>query len=186
MSTFIVDGTEAQQHGDVGRAFCRLCAYCSYLKIDIVRIIELGTGSGGLTAWLARTFAACKIVTYDHTEPPFLDVLIKMGIECRHADVFSQASEVAHRIAMPGGTLLLCDGGSKVQEVRRFARYLKGGDIVMAHDYRPTKTSPAFWRSCEIIEADIAATCKRYRLKPILQDVMLRVGWLSRIKETEV
>lgn len=186
METLIVDNVPSQQHVGIGPAFGRFFRYLSDLQIDIQRIIEIGTGYGGLTLWLARALPQCAIVTYDERTPASIEKLIGAGVEFRDADVFKNSVEIASRISAPGGTILLCDGGNKVEEVRRLARYLKGGDIIMAHDYRPKRDSHAYWRSCEIIEAEIAATCRQYGLKPIFEQEMIRVGWMSRIKETEI
>lgn len=42
-------------------------------------------------------------------------------------------------IKREGTTLILCDGGSKINEFNILSKYLKSGDIIMAHDYVDTK-----------------------------------------------
>ena len=42
---------------------------------------------------------------------------------------------VTNMILNGGKTLVLCDGGNKINEFNFYSDFIKNGDIIMAHDY---------------------------------------------------
>lgn len=121
------------------------------IRHDIKRIIEIGTGHGGMSVYLSMwawslggTFETYDIKSYQKNEDlcHLLDSLTGTFVL---GDVFEEPykSSVIKSIQAPGAVLLFCDGGDKIKEVNAFAPYLKHRDCIMAHDYgdRPSFTS---------------------------------------------
>lgn len=111
------------------------------------RIIELGTGSGLLSIYLA-TWArmnGARLITYDH-EPvadDVLHVLQDLSVTVRTADILNGESdgEIRQSLHSEDRVLLYCDNGRKMQELATFAPLLKRNDILGCHDYR-TEVQP--------------------------------------------
>jgi tetratricopeptide (TPR) repeat protein len=134
-------------------------------------IIEIGTYNGGLTRLLANTFPAAKIYTFDILDKP---AGLPDRVVFRPGNIFEAIPHVARLIRSPGQTLVLCDGGNKVEEFNTFAPYLKTNDCIMGHDC----LTPG-WRWVEITEEAIEGAVERNGLAANLQDVMGRAAWLS-------
>jgi len=131
------------------------------------RIIEIGTGSGGLSALFALYAIQQQVqfVTYD-IKPCRNRVLTALGVDFRQKSCWDAKSEIAAQIQCRSRTLLFCDGGDKVREFNTFAPYLMPGDVIMAHDYAVTREDwndhlrGSVWDWCEITFPDIQATCE--------------------------
>jgi cephalosporin hydroxylase len=111
------------------------------------RIIELGTGSGLLTIYLAMwaRLNQARVITYDHQliEEGVLHVLRDLSVTVRTADILSGESdgEIRKSLHSDNRVLLYCDNGRKMQELATFAPLLKRNDILGCHDYR-TEVQP--------------------------------------------
>jgi hypothetical protein len=87
-----------------------------------------------------------------------------------------------------GPALVLCDGGNKPAEFNRYAKFLRSGDVIMAHDYAPThdyfydQMHGKHWNWWEIQDSEIADACARCKLEPFMQDEFQRVAWACRRK----
>jgi hypothetical protein len=118
-------------------------------------IVELGTFNGGLTTILADhpISEQATITTFD-LQPVAFD---NPKITQYTGDIFSHESLIRDLIAQPGHTIVFCDGGNKVEEVRTFCRYLKPGDLICAHDYgyKAGHQLQFGWPVCEITYADV-------------------------------
>lgn len=122
------------------QALRKLNQLLTFEKFD--RIIEIGTGDGGLTYLFALY---CKInnrefYSYDiHDKGHNIPLLQKSFNTFFIKDViFDQANvdEVKLNIQKPGKTLLICDAGKSV-EFNVYAESLKVGDFIMTHDFAP-------------------------------------------------
>lgn len=155
------------------------------------RIIELGTGDGGLATALglhARIIGA-TVVTYDRARPNerIAPTGRLLGVDFRTvADLWRHEAEIAKLIAAPGRTFMLCDGGDKPRELATFARYLKSGDVIAAHDYDADHArDPAIpnesrsWPWSEITAMQGAAVAAEHGLVPFLQAHFDHIGWLA-------
>jgi len=161
----------------------------SYLieRGDFTRVVELGTHTGGLTALLG---VHCKNVgaalhTFDWSNSALLyaDWFDLLGVQAYLLDIFSADGEALIRtlIEAPGRTLLLCDGGDKRREFKSFARSLKDGDVIGAHDCR--NDSP-YWSWQEISEDDVRDTCLHEHLVPVEHaDLFADAAWLMKTKQ---
>lgn len=159
----------------------------------VARIIEIGTGSGGLSAQLQLYCAAvgAAFITYDHRDNRFREgVFDRLGIDLRVRDVEHEfvRAEIARELQRPGLSVLLCDGPSKINEVRTFAPFMKPGDLILAHDYAPTKARfdaeirGRFWSWCEITDDDVAGTIRACALEPVLPEMFGPAAWMCSVK----
>lgn len=124
-----VHGVTAQQHRDAFVFFENFFA-----APPVQNIVEIGTAAGGLALWFHHATRA-RITTYDLVERPLHAKLREVGITTIYRDVFECSDAVERQLQAEGRTLLFCDGGDKPREFNRFARHLKPGDFIMAHDY---------------------------------------------------
>jgi hypothetical protein len=158
------------------------------------RIVELGTGCGGLSV-LFQIYAAstgATFTTYDlHTHGTAARGLFeRLGVDARVRDFDAPftTAEIARDLQGSGVTLLVCDGPDKAAEVTRFVPYLKTGDLVMAHDYAVSRDTfehqvrGRTWNYCEITDADIAAAVAAHGLEPLCADVLAPGAWMCKVK----
>lgn len=107
-------------------------------------IIEIGTYNGGLTSWLHdNKNPNAMVVSYDIDGS--INQTNRTDIDFRIEDCFGEKSfnEIISYIQRPGKTLFVCDGGDKPKEFNTFSKYLKAGDVIIAHDYAK---SPEYWK----------------------------------------
>jgi hypothetical protein len=136
------------------------------------RIVEIGTGSGGLTV-LCFVVTGANVLTFDMKQ---LDEVPARWVYMNEAstrigwgveDVFEKPNVIEFSIHNPfrdEPAWLLCDGGDKNREVETFAPFLKPGDIIAAHDYCPDRDT---WKWHEVDEARVNAVAEREGLEVI-------------------
>jgi cephalosporin hydroxylase len=131
-------------------------------------IVELGTGSGGFSSYLA-TYAylsGASFSTFDthrKTSPTkrpnyrALRLIRALGGRVYHRDIFAPDTRklIGRLAARPGATFLYCDNGDKPREAQLFAEALKPGDFLGVHDF-----------NTEILPADVAGQIERNILHP--------------------
>lgn len=192
-------GLAIEQHPYVIRHFTELL-----LKKTPKRIIEIGTFHGGLTMILKDilnnlSLNDTKIFTYDINPNNYLVDMVSQNkinnLYIYKHNLFSDNylnlidKNIQKDIADEGTTILLCDGGCKRCEFNLLSRYLKAGDIIMAHDYAPNSTYfeqhmlDKNWNWHEIQDSDIKDSCERYNLKPYMREEFLSVAWACFMKE---
>ena len=153
-----------------------------------LRILEIGTGHGGLTMGLRDILRELyqpdvPFVSIDINEYPYFSVLMeKQNITFICADVFSIKEQLKNWVNEDGLSIVLCDGGDKPAEFNYFASVVKPGDIVMAHDYTGW-LGHLEWNWSEITDAEVEDACRAHNMKPYMEDVMGRVMWASKRKE---
>ncbi len=116
-------------------------------------IIELGTSFGGLTYILddivKENHLTHNIHTFDFSYKNYVDSFLKER-GCHYYILDERESVYKHTvqelIEAHKKVLLLCDGGNKKEEFNLYSKYIKSGDIIMAHDY---------CESVEIFEGEI-------------------------------
>jgi len=105
---------------------------------DITRVVELGTGTGGLTLLLGLNMLTRngKVLTLDIGMPQALKWFDHLNIHFEKKDVFMEdtVKMVADFIG-DERTLIFCDNGNKAKEFPLYARLLKKRDLIMAHDW---------------------------------------------------
>ena len=121
-------------------------------RYEAARIIEIGTLWGGFGLYLCAQaiqrgmdFQTFDIAT--HPRPGFgttgpialetpLGRLFEFEKRFHKQDVFEDDGKaVKGLLALPGRSILLCDGGNKPREFGVFAPFAKEGDIIVVHDW---------------------------------------------------
>lgn len=161
------------------------------------RILEIGTALGGFTYFLKYTCNKlqldCEILSFDIHGRHYYEEMVKYGIDVRIENVFDEKyenlkQEIIDFINRDGLTLVLCDGGNKIGEFNLISKFLKKGDIIMAHDYaydRDTfdkQINLKLWNWFEISEKDIENSCIENNLVDIDRDLFEKAVWVSKIK----
>jgi len=105
------------------------------------RIVEIGAGKGGLSIFLGIHAALmdAKAISIDredymNTE----DIFRKLSLPTQflisdYKLIFDECVSFAHE---DSPALILCDNGSKEEELALFAPHLRPGDVMMGHDYK--------------------------------------------------
>lgn len=158
------------------------------LKEKPKRIIEVGTGGGGLSLFLAEICKVidCEFFTFDIDQKRSGAIgkkIRNMGFSAELTNIFDLKTieKVSKLISKTGRSLVLCDGGKKIKEINMFSKFLKPGDIIMAHDYFHDKEAyrkQKDWGWCEITNKDVKAKNLDYFYK----DHFEKVFWTCRIK----
>lgn len=170
-------GIFTQQNKNFYSAFEKLFA-----EENIVRVIEIGTATGGFIR-AVRDLTNAEIITYDVIETKHKSTLEENNISVNVQSVFEDYDTVEEYISRKGQTLVLCDGGNKIKEFEVFSRILKSGDIIMAHDYsRDENLYQAYiknhvWRWCEIQYKDIALPVAENNLEPLMTEEFQEAVW---------
>jgi predicted O-methyltransferase YrrM len=154
------------------------------------RIVELGSYNGGMTIALGlhAYHIGARVVSYERSKAPdqrYVKLAAFLGIEFRdRVDLWECDAEIAEIIQGPGATFVLCDAGDKPRELAVFARYLKPGDVIAAHDFdaghdigQPIDERP--WPYSEIRREDGARVAADCNLSPWMQDYFSMAGWLA-------
>lgn len=175
------------------------CFYNLLERVKPNRILEIGTALGGFTAFLKY---ACDdlglnvdIRSYDIHVTPSKEELIRNGVDFRQENIFTsdykklENNEIIEFIQGSGCSLVLCDGGSKINEFRILSEHLKNGDLIMAHDYAYdseiflNEINKVYWNWHEISESDIQESVEKYNLKSFMQDEFNKAVWVCKIRE---
>lgn len=107
---------------------------------DILRVVELGTGFGGLAIFFGLIMhnRGGKVMTIDTTmpNPTVLKDFEYLNIEYLQVDVFSdRAIDHTKDFIKDYRVLVLCDDGCKKREFPLYANIIKSNDLIMAHDW---------------------------------------------------
>jgi len=164
------------------------------------RILEIGTADGGLTLMLrhildSKNLNSSIIRTYDIIEQKNLKNKNIQGIEIITKSPFNYPyseleypEEIKEFIQNEGVTLVLCDGGSKINEFRLISPFLKIGDVIMAHDYAHDERTfkkeieNKIWSWHEIQYSDIKESCEKNNLESYMIDEFKKVVWVCKKK----
>lgn len=148
------------------------------------QIVEIGTSVGGMTCLLA--IAAKQMNAMLHT----FDINVSITDETRETllrigcgnvkewvlDALSTTGVgiIRNILRQDGTSVLMCDGGNKVNEVLTYAPLIKSGDIIAAHDYGG---SPA-WPWEEIKREDVAEVLSKHGIDDFMPEVFTDTGWM--------
>jgi len=109
---------------------------------DIKRVVELGTGTGGLTLFFGANMLQRngKVLSFDIEPTQSRQAqrdFEKLNIVFEHRDVFEEESiKIAKKFIEDERALIFCDNGRKTKEFHTYAKILKKNDLIMAHDWR--------------------------------------------------
>ena len=106
---------------------------------DIMRIVELGTGSGGLTLLfgLYMTVRGGRVLSFDtYAMPDAGKWFERLSVDFHCQDIFTgEAFKLIREFSGQGRMLLFCDNGDKPLELSTYVQAVKPNDLVMVHDY---------------------------------------------------
>jgi len=105
---------------------------------DITRILELGTGTGGLTLLFGLNMLVRRgyVLTFDLGTPQALNWFPRLNTTFKPRDVFDEDTIRQAETFLEGGrALVFCDNGDKTREFPIYTRFLKKDDLIMAHDW---------------------------------------------------
>jgi hypothetical protein len=185
-------GHSAQQNHYAYESFFNLLK-----EVKPSRIIEIGTGMGGFTLFLKMCCddleLNTKIVSYETNGRDSYEFIRNNGIDVRVKNVFFEGyvgaeQELIDLIVEDGVCLVLCDGGHKISEFNLLSKYIKNGDIIMAHDYASNQQyfkeniEYKYWNWLEISDNDIEDAVVSNNLHPYMQNEFNQAVWVCKIK----
>jgi predicted O-methyltransferase YrrM len=154
------------------------------------RIIEVGTGGGGLTMYIRdETKDYADVYSFDILETHYHVNVRNAGINFFVKNIFKEEVKNWNKYEVKeeweylfdiSPKLVLVDGGNKKAEFNAIAKYLNVGDIIMLHDYSTDQTSfeqLKVWNWLECQYSNIKEECEAYNLKPFMNDEFLNVAW---------
>lgn len=140
------------------------------------RIIEIGTGNGGLTTLFALycKMTGTSLHTYDKTEGKHNSLLRLLGCNVSFKDALEDpkaVEEIKELVSAPGRTIIFCDAG-KALEFNLYAPSMKVGDLILMHDFAPTPEefeteikAKGVWGSLEAWYERVAETCEKCHIE---------------------
>lgn len=155
--------------------------------INFQRIIELGTGKGGLSLLLSIWADLRKKEFYSFDVLNFLQYPYKINFF--QGDILNEEKniqKIKDLIAAPGRVMVLCDAHKSI-EYNIYASSLKSGDFILTHDYSPnlnvfeTEVKNKLWNHFENCYEKIEEETKKNNIK--INDYMLDCVWSIGIKE---
>lgn len=192
----VYESTLAMQHNEAFTVFEKLL---DQIKPD--RIIEIGTSHGGLILFIRHYLDKIglkntKIRTFDINRFPSHSRLLEENhLEIVYDNMFS---EDYRRLEKPelildflsdsGTNIVICDGGSKINEFNLLSDYINNGDIIMAHDYAENlqyfqeHIMNKRWAWMEIEESNIKEACLKNHLTDFMKEDFNRVVWVCKQK----
>ena len=192
---FIYENLIISQHENVGSAFDKLIK-----QVKPKRILEIGTADGGLTLMLRdlldnnglkdsiiRTYDIIDQVNLKNKSVDGIEIITKSPFNYPYSDLVNP-EEMKEFIKRDGLTLVLCDGGYKINEFLLLSEFLKVGDIIMAHDYAHNEKifkdeiENKIWNWHEIQYSDIERSCSKNNLEPYMKDEFSQVVWVCKMK----
>jgi len=154
----------------------------------IHRIIEIGTGAGGLAKYLGNTWTGKAIHTFDLQAP---SVPIGLSNVTQHiGDCDGTTNDALCELLLPSDKrcLVLCDGGNKLAELSRYAPHLKVGvDVIAAHDCVDPEAGDFDWAWREFtLEQVPYRTTLGTRIERIAAGVLRQIAWVGYIRQADV
>jgi len=197
---FSIDGIMTQQSLNIVDAFKAL-----FLEKRPGKILEIGSQSGGLTLCLGHILNELnmnnvEIESYDVKDIAGKDYItqkfnnIKFKIENLFSDSYLELNATKEQYIKDyfnyeKPILVLCDGGSKKNEFNILSKFLRPGDVIMAHDYSPNHqyftevTKPSgVWQWHEICDNDVSGCMEAFNLSFYMHEVFKNAAWLCTIK----
>jgi predicted O-methyltransferase YrrM len=165
------------------------------------RIIEIGTSFGGTTLLMSDTLKELGlndtlIKSFDIRKSKHFDEIQNDNIEYCLEQIFDyknnslvKPEEIVDFLSDEGVNLIFCDGGNKISEFNILAKYLKKGDIIMAHDYAPNREvfdseyKDKIWNWLEIEDKYIKKSVEEYNLFDYEMDLIKPTAWVAKIKK---
>ena len=192
---FIYENLIISQHESVGSVFDKLIK-----QIKPKRILEIGTADGGLTLMLKdllndnglnnsiiRTYDILEQTNLKNKNVDGIEIITKSPFNYPYSDL-EYPDEIKEFVQSEGTTLVLCDGGFKINEFILISQFLKVGDVIMAHYYAhdsdvfKKEIENKIWNWHEIQYSDISNACEINNLESYMLDEFKQVVWVCKMK----
>jgi cephalosporin hydroxylase len=192
---FIYENLIISQHESVGSVFDKLIK-----QIKPKRILEIGTADGGLTLMLKdllndnglnnsiiRTYDILEQTNLKNKNVDGIEIITKSPFNYPYSDL-EYPDEIKEFVQSEGTTLVLCDGGFKINEFILISKFLKVNDVIMAHDYAhdsdvfKKEIENKIWNWHEIQYSDISNACEINNLESYMLDEFKQVVWVCKMK----
>ena len=192
---FIYENLIISQHESVGSVFDKLIK-----QIKPKRILEIGTADGGLTLMLKdllndnglnnsiiRTYDILEQTNLKNKNVNGIEIITKSPFNYPYSDL-EYPDEIKEFVQSEGTTLVLCDGGFKINEFILISQFIKVGDVIMAHDYAhdsdvfKKEIENKIWNWHEIQYSDISNACEINNLESYMLDEFKQVVWVCKMK----
>jgi cephalosporin hydroxylase len=192
---FIYENLIISQHESIGSVFDKLIK-----QIKPKRILEIGTADGGLTLMLKdllndnglnnsiiRTYDILEQTNLKNKNVDGIEIITKSPFNYPYSDL-EYPDEIKEFVQSEGTTLVLCDGGFKINEFILISQFLKVGDVIMAHDYAhdsdvfKKEIENKIWNWHEIQYSDISNACEINNLESYMLDEFKQVVWVCKMK----
>ena len=192
---FIYENLIISQHENVGSVFNKLIK-----QIKPKRILEIGTADGGLTLMLRdllndnglnnsiiRTYDILEQTNLKNKNVDGIEIITKSPFNYPYSDL-EYPDEIKEFVQSEGTTLVLCDGGFKINEFILISQFLKVNDVIMAHDYAhdsdvfKKEIENKIWNWHEIQYSDISNACDINNLDSYMLDEFKQVVWVCKMK----
>ena len=192
---FIYENLIISQHESVGSVFDKLIK-----QIKPKRILEIGTADGGLTLMLKdllndnglnnsiiRTYDILEQTNLKNKNVDGIEIITKSPFNYPYSDL-EYPDEIKEFVQSEGTTLVLCDGGFKINEFILISQFLKVDDVIMAHDYAhdsdvfKKEIENKIWNWHEIQYSDISNACEINNLESYMLDEFKQVVWVCKMK----
>ena len=165
------------------------------------RVIEIGTSHGGLVLFIRHYLnkiglSDSKIRTFDINRfPSHSRLLQEHNLEIVYDNIFSidyttleNSKPILDFLSDSGTNVVICDGGSKINEFNILSNYINPGDIILAHDYADNLSffqkhiMNQRWAWLEIQESDIKDSCLKNNLVDFMKEDFNKVVWVCKQK----
>lgn len=158
-------------------------------KLAPKRVIEIGTGAGGLTMFIKDNLPQeVDVYSFEILEIGTHALLKDNNIKIFYENIFDNPTDWTkytlkkewESIFDISPKLVLVDGGNKKAEFNGIAKFLNPGDVIMLHDYSTDKNSfdnLNVWNWFECEYSVIKDSCEEFNLKPYMHEEFLNVAW---------
>lgn len=145
-------------------------------------IVEIGTGNGGFSIYFAikSNEMRAEFTTYDikKINPKTQKELKFLNARVVTCDI--NKSDIEDVIKDEGRCLILNDGGLKVPEFHKFAKFMKKDDIMMTHDYYKGRKEVL---AGTIVLSEVINSISKYSLQIINESLFDSYLWLCVTKK---
>lgn len=155
--------------------------------INFQRVIEIGTGKGGLSLLLSIWADLRKKEFYSFDVLNFLQYPYKINFfQGDILDNKDNINKIKTLITAPGRTMVLCDAHKSI-EYNIYASSLKSGDFILTHDFSPnlnifeTEVKNKLWNHFENCYEKIKEETEKNNID--MNDYMLDCVWSVGIKK---
>jgi hypothetical protein len=176
-------GIELDQSENILISFPKLFDVLKGEKIEIKRILEIGSSRGALPFVLHDLYGN-HVETWSFDIAPVLIQTIhpqlceEYDIKFIRKDCFDSIDMIKEFIQREGLTLVICDGGDKIKKFNEFCKYIKVGDIIMVHDFgidaesykKEIQETGIWFPETACLSQDIHESCVKYKLEDFMQE----------------